>query len=145
MFHLGMQILYELINNLPTDWAERVYMPLPDMEEILRNRKLTLASLESARPLAHFDIVGFSLQYELCATNILSMLDLGGIPIFSADRDASHPIVIAGGPYAYHPEPLAPFFDAFFLGDAEEGVLDIIETVRQFNLTSDITDPILKS
>ena len=130
MSHLGLQILYDLINRDEHAWAERAFMPLSDMEQLLRERNLRLPALESHRPLSSFDLVGFSLQYELCATNVLSMLDLGGIPIRSADRTAEHPVVIAGGPYAQHPEALAPFIDAFFLGDAENAIPEIIAAVR---------------
>ncbi len=130
MSHLGMQILYEVINRDPQAWAERAYMPLPDMEELLRAKQLRLSSLEGRRPLSSFDVVGFSLQYELCATNILAMLELGGIPRYASQRGDNDPIIIGGGPYSYHPEPLTPFFDAFFLGDAEEGVMDVVAAVR---------------
>lgn len=131
MSHLGLQIIYSIINSDPAAWAERVFMPFPDMEERLRENSLPLMSLEGQRPLSQFDIVGFSLQYELCGTNILAMLELGGIPIFSKDRTESDPIVLGGGPFSYHPEPFADFFDAFFLGDAEIAIHDILEAVRQ--------------
>src|SRR5690606_32795915 len=110
----------DLINREPTIWAERAYVPLQDMEKLLRKRGLKLSSLESKRPIKDFDIVGFSLQYELCATGILSILDLGGIPLLSADRSEEDPLIIGGGPVAYHPEPFADFFDAFLIGDGEE-------------------------
>lgn len=131
MSHLGFQILYDVLNRDPKVWAERVYMPLPDMEAMLRKRKAPLFSLESKRALSEFDVIGFSLQYELCGTNILAMLELGGIPLYAADRSDSDPIILGGGPYSYHPEPLAPFFDAFFLGDAEEGIWDVVNTLRR--------------
>lgn len=130
MSHLGLQIIYSIINADPTAWAQRVFMPLPDMEEQLRANALPLMSLEGQRPLSRFDIVGFSLQYELCGTNILAMLELGGIPIFSKDRTENDPIVLGGGPYSYHPEPFADFFDAFFLGDAELAINEILQAVR---------------
>jgi radical SAM family uncharacterized protein/radical SAM-linked protein len=119
MSHLGFKILYGILNDHPSTLAERVYAPWTDMEEQLRARNLPLVSLESARPLADFDVVGFSLQFELTFTNVLLMLDLGGIPLRSADRTEAHPLVIAGGPTATHPEPLAPFFDAIVIGDGE--------------------------
>lgn len=130
MSHLGLQILYEILNNDQKTWAERAYMPMADMEDLMRERQLPLCSLESKRRLSDFDLLGFSLQYELCGTNILAMLELGRIPFFAADRIDGHPIVIGGGPYAYHPEALSPFFDAFLLGDAEEAVLDVVNAVR---------------
>jgi radical SAM family uncharacterized protein/radical SAM-linked protein len=129
MSHLGLPLLYEALNRLEWAGAERVFAPWPDMEAYLRSHRLPLASLESATPLNRFDIVGFSLQYELSYTNVLTMLELGGIPFWAVDRDSPLPLVIGGGPCAFNPEPLAPFFDAFALGDGEELVVDIAETV----------------
>jgi radical SAM family uncharacterized protein/radical SAM-linked protein len=125
--HLGLQILYDLLNGRKEIQAERVYAPWIDMEAQLRRARLPLASLDSCTPLSDFNIVGFSLQYELTYTNILMMLDLGGIPLLARDREATHPLVIAGGPCAFHPEPIADFIDAFLLGDGEEAVFDICE------------------
>ena len=119
MSHHGLQVLYSLMNRRD-DWAcERAFAPWPDMEEALREQNLPLYSLESFQPLANFDVVGFTLQYEICATNILTMLDLGQIPLHAADRTASDPLVVGGGPCAQNPEPLAPFFDLFVTGDGE--------------------------
>jgi len=116
----GLQVLYNVMNRRG-DWAcERVFAPWPDMESLLRREGLPLASLETFTPLARFDVVGFTLQYELCGTNVLTMLDLGGIPILAADRDEGHPLVIAGGPSAASPEPMALFIDLFVVGDGEE-------------------------
>jgi radical SAM-linked protein len=129
MSHLGLRILYDIVNSLPYASAERVFHPWPDMEEALRARGLPLASLESKRPLGSFDVVGFSLQYELSYTSVLNMLELGGIPLRSEDRDRSHPLVIAGGPSAVNPLPMSPFIDAFLVGDGEEAVLDILDAV----------------
>ena len=120
MSHLGTKILYSLLNKHPDIAAERVFCPWADMEKELRQRELPLLTLETASPLAGFDVVGFSLQYELTYTNILTMLDLSGIPLRSVDRDETHPLIIAGGPCATQPEPVAPFIDAFLIGDAEE-------------------------
>ncbi len=120
MSHLGTKILYSLLNKHPDIAAERAFCPWVDMEKELRERGLPLVSLETATPLADFDVVGFSLQYELTFTNVLTMLELAGIPLRGADRDESHPLVIAGGPVATQPEPMAPFIDAFLIGDAEE-------------------------
>jgi radical SAM family uncharacterized protein/radical SAM-linked protein len=125
--HLGLQILYDLLNGRSDIQAERAYAPWVDMEALLRQRGLPLASLDTCSPLAEFDIIGFSLQYELTYTNILMMLDLGGIPLRSRERTARHPLVIAGGPCAFHPEPLADFIDAFLLGDGEEAIFDICD------------------
>ena len=126
--HLGLQILYDLLNRRPETYAERVYAPWKDMERLLREQGLPLASLETCSPLRDFHIIGFSLQYELTYTNILMMLDLAGIPLFSPERNETDPLIIAGGPCAFHPEPLADFIDAFLLGDGEEAVFDICET-----------------
>jgi radical SAM family uncharacterized protein/radical SAM-linked protein len=120
MSHLGTKILYALLNKHPRIAAERVFTPWVDMEAELRSRGLPLVSLESSTPLRDFDVVGFSLQFELTFTNVLTMLDLGGIPLRAADRGARDPLVLCGGPTASHPEPMAPFFDACFIGEAEE-------------------------
>jgi radical SAM family uncharacterized protein/radical SAM-linked protein len=120
MSHLGTKILYGLLNKAEGIACERVFAPWLDMEKELRSRSLPLFTLETASPLGDFDIVGFSLQYELNFTGALGILDLGGIPLRAAARVDTHPLVIAGGPVATHPEPLAPFIDAFFIGEAEE-------------------------
>ncbi len=125
MSHLGFKILYKILNDDPRTLAERCYTPWVDMQEELRARKLPLVSLESARNLSEFDVVGFSLQFELTYTNILTMLDLGGIPLRSADRGESDPLVVAGGPSATHPEPIAPFVDAIVIGDGEERTTEL--------------------
>ena len=123
MSHLGTKILYKLIND-ETDLAcERAFAPWPDMEAALRERGLPVLSLENRRPLSEFDAVGFSLQYELTYTNMLTLLDLGQIPLRSAGRHESDPVILAGGPVATQPEPVAPFIDAFLIGDAEEQTL----------------------
>jgi len=127
--HLGLQILYDVLNRRPEVAAERVYAPWPDLEALLRARGLPLVSLESHVPLADFHVVGFSLQYELTYTNLLTMLELGGIPLRAAARGPGDPLVIAGGPCAFNPEPLAPFLDGVLLGDGEEAVSDICDTV----------------
>lgn len=113
MSHLGYKILYGLINAHPKLLAERCYAVWPDMEAKLRQHEVPLLSLESGRPLRDFDIVGFSLQFELTYTNILQMLDLGGIPRWAHERGETDPLVIAGGPVATHAEPIAPFIDVF--------------------------------
>jgi radical SAM family uncharacterized protein/radical SAM-linked protein len=120
MSHLGLRILYSLLNKHPDLIAERAFSPWVDMEKELRDRGLPLLSLESARPLRDFDVVGLSLQFELTYTNCLQMLDLGGIPLKNEDRGDNDPLVVAGGPTATHPEPLAAFIDAFVIGDGEE-------------------------
>jgi radical SAM family uncharacterized protein/radical SAM-linked protein len=120
MSHLGFKILYRILNDDPRTLAERAYAPWVDMEAELRKRGLPLVSAESARPLRDFDVVGFSLQFELTYTNVLTMLDLGGVPLRSEQRGEDDPLIVAGGPTATHPEPLAPFLDAVVIGDGEE-------------------------
>jgi len=129
MSHLGIQLLYSILNSYSDVWAERCFMPHFDMEAVMRKNGAPLTSLESHRPVNNFDVLGFSLQYELCATNILAMLDLAGIPLYSKERTATDTLVIGGGPYSYHPEPIADFFDAFFLGDAEEALREIVDVI----------------
>jgi radical SAM family uncharacterized protein/radical SAM-linked protein len=125
MSHLGFKILYRILNDDPRTLAERAYAPWVDMEAELRTRKLPLVTLESARPLRDFDVVGFSLQFELTYSNVLSMLDLGGVPLRTSERGDDDPLVIAGGPTATHPEPLAAFVDAFVIGDGERATTDV--------------------
>jgi len=131
MSHLGYQILYSIINALPWAAAERAYAPLPDMQAELRQRGIPLYALESFRPLAGFDAVGFTLQSDLLCTNVLLMLELAEVPVESAQRREGHPIIIAGGPGASSPEPLADFIDLFFIGDAEETIVRFAELLRR--------------
>jgi radical SAM superfamily enzyme YgiQ (UPF0313 family) len=121
----ALQILYALINERTDAAAERVYTPWPDMADAMRREGIPLFTLESWRPVHEYDLFGITLQAELTYTNVLETLDLAGIPLRSADRTADDPIVVAGGPSASNPEPLAPFIDAFFMGEAEEGMLEI--------------------
>jgi len=130
MSHLGLKILYHILNSRDDVWAERAYAPWIDMEENMRAEKTLLASLESSTPLKDFDILGFSLQYEMSYTSVLNMLDLAQIPLLSRDRDDSHPLIMAGGPCAFNPEPMADFIDFFVIGDGEEIVLEIIDCYK---------------
>ncbi|HEY4760578.1 MAG TPA: TIGR03960 family B12-binding radical SAM protein [Thermoguttaceae bacterium] len=126
MSHLGLQILYAVMNS--RDWAcERVFTPLADMENLLREHGIPLYSLETFTPLNRFDVLGFSLQYDLCYANVLTMLDLGGIPLTAEARAMEHPLVIAGGPCALNPEPMARFFDLFIIGDGEEALPEVCD------------------
>jgi radical SAM family uncharacterized protein len=127
MSHHGLQVLYTIMNNDPRWACERAFTPWVDFETLLRRERLPLYSLETFTPLADFDVVGFSLQYEVCYTNVLTMLDLGGIPLHAKDRTLDHPLVIAGGPGAQNPELLAPFVDLFVIGDGEESLPWIME------------------
>lgn len=127
MSHHGLQVLYTIMNNDPQWACERAYTPWLDFEAELRRAGLPLYGLESFTPLRDYDLVGFSLQYEICYTNILTMLDLGGIPLHSKDRTLDHPLVIAGGPGAQNPEILAPFIDVFIIGDGEESLPWVME------------------
>jgi len=135
MSHLGLRILYHILNQIEGIAAERVYAPWPDMERQMLAAGSHLATLESATPLVQCDIIGFTLQYELSYSNIINMLRLAGIPLMAAERSETFPLVIAGGPCAYNPEPLALFLDAVLLGDGEEAVVEIAELVRKGKLT----------
>lgn len=126
MSHLGMKILYKVLNDLPYCWCERVFAPWLDFEELLRQSNLPLYALESFDPLGDFDIIGFTLQYELSYTNILNMLDLGGVPVLAKDRAGLRNLVVAGGPCACNPEPLADFVDLFMLGEGEEQIVELV-------------------
>ncbi|MGH7394003.1 MAG: TIGR03960 family B12-binding radical SAM protein [Candidatus Methylomirabilales bacterium] len=128
MSHLGLKFLYQLLNRRPEVVAERVYCPWLDFEALARRRGIPLASIESGLPLRAFDLVGFTLQYELSYATILHMLELGGIPLRSADRGEGDPFVVAGGPCAYSPEPIADFVDCFVIGDGEEAIHDLVDT-----------------
>ncbi len=130
MSHIGSAILYHILNSQEWIAAERVYTPWPDMEEYLRASKTPLASLENHLSLGAFDIVGFTLQYELSYSNILNMLRLSGIPLRSSDRTNDHPLIIAGGPCAFNPEPMADFIDCALIGDGEEATIEICAAVR---------------
>lgn len=131
MSHLGIKILYHLLNSKQDIYAERVFAPWPDFEEYMREDKIPLFSLETKTPLTEFDFLGFTLQYEMSYTNVLNMLDLANIPIDSRDRTEDHPFIIAGGPCAYNPEPLADIIDFFVIGEAEEVILEIMDLYRK--------------
>ncbi|MDY3974802.1 TIGR03960 family B12-binding radical SAM protein [uncultured Veillonella sp.] len=130
MSHLGIKILYSIVNERPDFAAERVCAPWHDMEAEMRKRNIPLHSLETKTPVRDFDFLGFTLQYEMSYTNILNMLDLGGIPFYSKDRDLSYPLLIAGGPCAYNMEPIADFFDIVNLGEAEESMIEVMDLYK---------------
>ncbi|MCD6405113.1 MAG: TIGR03960 family B12-binding radical SAM protein [Planctomycetes bacterium] len=132
MSHQGLQILYGVVNARCDCLAERVFMPWFDMEKVLREKDVALFALESRRPVAEFDVVGFSLQYEVCYTTVLKMLDMAGIPRRRRERRAgNYPLIIAGGPCAFNPEPLADFVDLFFVGDSEETLGEFIDVWKE--------------
>lgn len=130
MSHLGMKILYSLLNSLGYVWCERVFAPWMDMEEALRRENVPLYALESLDPLGKFDIIGFTLQYELSFTNILNMLDMAGIPVLCEERKGLKNLVVAGGPCACNPEPLADFIDLFMLGEGEDVITELVSLYR---------------
>ena len=131
MSHLGMKILYAQFNHEPDVWCERVFAPDSDMEALMREHHIPLFGLESRDPIGTFDFIGFTLQYEMSYTAVLDMLDLAGVPLRAADRGEDAPIVVAGGPCACDPEPLADFFDLFFLGEGEEVDLEVIRLYQR--------------
>lgn len=131
MSHLGMHILYGALNQMEDVWCERVFSVAVDMEKGLREADIPLFTLESKTPLHEFDFIGFTLQYELSYTNILNLLDLGKVPLFSAERDERHPIVVMGGPCAYHAEPLADFADMLLMGEGEEMLPEIMSIYKK--------------
>ena len=132
MSHLGMKILYHQMNEREDTWVERVFAPWPDMEEQMRENKIPLYGLESKDPVRTFDFVGFTLQYEMCYTNILNMLDLAGLPLRTAQRGEGLPFVCAGGPCAFNPEPIAEFIDFFMLGEGEEIWPEVLEAYKKW-------------
>lgn len=131
MSHLGMKILYSLFNSREDIWCERVFAPWIDMEELMREKNIPLYALESGDPVSEFDFVGFTLQYELSYTNMLNMLKMSGIPLRSSDRKELKNIVVAGGPCACNPEPVADFVDIFFIGEGEEVDLEVIDLFKE--------------
>ncbi len=131
MSHLGMKILYSQFNAREDIWCERVFAPWVDFEQVMRENNIPLFALESHDPLTDFDIIGFTLQYELCYTNVLNMLDLSGIPLKSSERKGLKNLVVAGGPCVCNPEPLADFVDIFFIGEGEEVDLEVIDLYRE--------------
>ena len=135
MSHLGMQIIYGLLNERDDTACERVFAPWPDMEDALRKHNIPLYSLETFKPLRDFDIIGFSLQYEMSYTNVLNMLDLAKIPLKRQERTEEDPLIIAGGPLALTPEPMSDFIDIFFVGDGEEKLPQFIECFKAIKRT----------
>ncbi len=137
MSHLGIQILYDMFNSMEDVWCERVYSPWLDLDKIMREEKIPLFALESQDPIKDFDFLGITIQYEMCYTNILQVLDLAQIPLLAKDRTQEHPIVIGGGPCTYNPEPIAHFFDIFYIGEGEtqyRALMDLYKECKEHNV-----------
>lgn len=130
MSHLGIQILYDMFNRMEDVWCERVYSPWPDLDAIMREQHIPLFALESQDPIQEFDFLGITLQYEMCYTNILQILDLSQVPLLARERRESDPIVIGGGPCSYNPEPIADFFDLFYIGEGETVYTQLLEVYK---------------
>ncbi len=143
MSHLGIQILYGMFNSYEDVWCERVYSPWTDMDELLRSKDIPLFALESQDPVKDFDFLGFTLQYEMCYTNILQILDLSKIPLLSKDRTWDHPIVIGGGPCTYNPEPITDFFDIFYIGEGETRYRELFDLYKKAKETGISRDEFL--
>ena len=138
MSHLGIQILYDMFNRWDDTYCERVYSPWPDMDKILREKNIPLFALESQEPIRAFDFLGITIQYEMCYTNILQILDLSKIPLIATERGEDDPIVIGGGPCSYNPEPIADFFDIFYLGEGEvsyDALLELYKVYKHSDMT----------
>ena len=132
MSHLGIQILYDMFNKREDVWCERVYSPWIDLDKIMREQNIPLFALESQDPIKEFDFLGITIQYEMCYTNILQVLDLSQIPLYAKDRTKAHPIVIGGGPCTYNPEPLADFFDIFYIGEGETVYNELLDLYKEY-------------
>lgn len=131
MSHLGIQILYDMFNRKENVWCERVYSPWPDMDQIMRKQHIPLFALESQDPVRMFDFLCITIQYEMCYTNILQLIDLAGIPLRAKERTWEDPIVVGGGPCVYNPEPIAPFFDIIYIGEGETVYFDLLELYKR--------------
>lgn len=131
MSHLGIQILYDMFNRMEDVWCERVYSPWPDLDAIMREQHIPLFALESQDPIRDFDFLGITLQYEMCYTNILQIIDLSQIPLLAVDRGEDDPIIIGGGPCSYNPEPIADFFDLFYIGEGETVYGQLLEAYKK--------------
>ena len=132
MSHLGIQILYDMFNQWEDTYCERVYSPWPDLDKIMRERQIPLFALESQQPIKNFDFLGITLQYEMCYTNILQVLDLSGIPLYTKDRTLDDPFVVCGGPCTYNPEPIADFFDLVYIGEGETSYRELLDKYKEW-------------
>lgn len=145
MSHLGLQIVYYMLNKREDIFCERVFSPWVDMEKLMIENNIPLFSIETRSEVKEFDFLGFTLQYEMSYTNILNMLKLGNVPLLSKDREEEHPLIIGGGPCVYNPEPLAEIFDLFFVGEAEEGLLDVIDLYKEIKKSGGTKKEFLKA
>jgi radical SAM family uncharacterized protein len=132
MSHLGIQILYDMFNKREDTWCERVYSPWPDLDAIMREKQIPLFALESQDNIKDFDFLGITLQYEMCYTNVLQILDLAQMPLRAEDRGEEYPLVMGGGPCSYNPEPLAPFFDMFYIGEGETVFNQLLDEYKAY-------------
>lgn len=132
MSHLGIQIIYDMLNQFEDVWCERVYSPWVDLDAIMRREQIPLFALESQDPIRNFDFLGITIQYEMCYTNILQILDLSGIPFWAEERTWEDPIVIGGGPCTYNPEPICDFFDLFYIGEAETRYRELLDLYKEY-------------
>jgi radical SAM superfamily enzyme YgiQ (UPF0313 family) len=131
MSHLGIQILYDILNRREDTYCERVYSPWVDLDKLMREKNIPLFALESQEPVKDFDFLGITIQYEMCYTNILQILELSQIPIYAKDRSEDDPIVIGGGPCTYNPEPIADFFDFFYIGEGETAYNELLDLYKE--------------
>ena len=144
MSHLGIQILYDMFNQWEDVWCERVYSPWVDLDRIMREKNIPLFALESQDPIKDFEFLGITIQYEMCYTNILQILDLAGIPLRTKDRTWEHPIVIGGGPCVYNPEPIADFFDIFYIGEGETRYRELLDLYKESKANGDSRESFLR-
>ena len=145
MSHLGIQILYDMFNRREDTWCERVYSPWPDLHKVLKEKQIPLFALESQDPVKKFDFLGITIQYEMCYTNILQILDLSGIPLSAEDRTMDDPFVIGGGPCTYNPEPLADFFDLFYIGEGETQYFALLDLYKEWKNSGKSRQDFLKA
>ncbi len=145
MSHLGIQILYDMFNRREDTWCERIYSPWPDLHKVLKEKQIPLFALESQDPVKKFDFLGITIQYEMCYTNILQILDLSGIPLSAEDRTMDDPFVIGGGPCTYNPEPLAEFFDLFYIGEGETQYFALLDLYKEWKNSGKSRQDFLKA
>src|SRR5665647_299372 len=144
MSNLAIRILYNVLNECPDVWCERAFSPWKDMDALMREKDIPLFSIESKTALRAFDILGFSLQYEMCYTNVLQMLDLSGIPLRSCDRGEEDPIICAGGPVVYNIEPMTDFLDLIMIGEGEDMILELMAEMKAYKDSRNTSNPVTR-